>query len=340
MKFLQHLNEQQQKVLKIAVVAVIGLFVIVFVLQLLGQMNSARSLGVNPSFLTKGLTNSLGVDYAYDGEESTQGLSARNVTGMIPPYGNGSVGDDAEEFEVTEYYASIETRYLEDTCKEISDLKVKDYVIFENANESDKRCNYIFKVEHEHVEEVLSVIESFDPRDLNENTHTIKKLLDDYTSQTDILQSRLDAIDETLNNAISSYDEIARLATRSADAESLAKIIDSKVKIIERLTMDRININSQLERIGRAKAEQLDRLVYTYFNVSIIENVFVDGEYFKDSWKGALKSSVRDINSVVQTVTLSLVVTLFLIIQYAIYLLLLLVVAKYGWVIVKYIWNK
>src|SRR3989339_375383 len=177
-------------------------------------------------------------------------------------------------------------------------LKPREDVIFENASEYEKNCNYSFKVKRDSVKEILSIIESLDPKELNENTYTIKRLIEDYTSELEILQKKLNSIEETLNNAINAYDDITELATKTRDVENLAKIIDRKIRIIERLTQERININSQLERLNRSKAEQLDRLEYTYFRVYVFENKFIDREDLKDSWKTAMKSFVRDINKI------------------------------------------
>jgi len=179
-----------------------------------------------------------------------------------------------------------------------------------------------------------------DPKELNENTYTIKRLVDDYTSEAQILQKKMESIEKTLADAIRAYDDVTQLATRMQNVESLAKIIDSKIGIIERLTQERININAQLERLERAKAEQLDRLDYTYFSVSVLENKFVDGQSLKDSWKIEIKSFVRDINKVFQDITINLVLLLSLILQYVIYLFIILIVAKYGWQLVKYIWKR
>jgi hypothetical protein len=140
--------------------------------------------------------------------------------------------------------------------------------------------------------------------------------------------------------ALAAYDEISVIATRVQDASSLAKIIDSKINLIERLAQARININSQLDTISRSKAEQLDRLDYTYFHVNVSENKFIDGKNLKTSWELALKEFVRNTNQTLQDITINLVGLLLLVIQYLIYLLILLVVAKYGWKFAKRLWFK
>lgn len=269
-------------------------------------------------------------------------LSARNVAGISYPYPQpgGTTGDNAEEFEVTEYSASIESRNKSNECGAIADLKAKTYVIFESANESDKNCTFTFKVKQDNVEEILGVIKGMNPRDLSENTYTIKNQVDDFTSETEILTKKLTSLDETLASALKAYDDIQRLATQNQNADALAKIIESKIQLIERLTQERININEQLDRYARMKSEQLDRLDYTYFHVSVYERAFVDGEQIVDSWKMSIQQFFTNLNKSLQDLTVNLVLLLILAIQYVLYILILVVVAKYVWRAVVYIWNK
>jgi hypothetical protein len=268
-------------------------------------------------------------------------LSARNVSPTYPyPQPGGTTGDTAEEFEVTEYSASIESRNKSNECGAIADLKAKEYVIFESANESDKNCTFTFKVKHDNVEEILAFIKEMDPRDLSENTYTIKNQVDDFTSETDILTKKLASLDETLASALKAYDDIQRLATQNQNAEALAKVIDSKIQLIERLAQSRITINEQLDRYARMKSEQLDRLDYTYFHVSVYERAFVDGEQIADSWKQALAATISDVNQNLQAMSLGFVAFLSLVLQYVLLSIILIFVAKYLWRAAVYIWNK
>ena len=128
--------------------AIIGL---VFSLQLVGTsvktLVSQNSNGTSGSF-TVGMPG-FGGGIAYDGDYATSEsaidmpmgmptLSYRNAIGIMPPVNPSPTGDDAEEFEVTAYSATIETRQLQETCDAVSALKAKDYVIFESANEYDR----------------------------------------------------------------------------------------------------------------------------------------------------------------------------------------------------------
>jgi hypothetical protein len=267
--------------------------------------------------------------------------NALSASTIYPPQPSSSpIGDDAEEFEVTQYNANIETRKLASTCASFDELKKRDDVIFENANTSEHSCNYTFKVKHESVEQVLAWLKDLRPRELNENTYTVKNQIDDFTNETEVLQTKRASIDATLKTALNAYDEITRLATNTQNADALAKIIDSKVQIIERLTQEKINIDTQLDRLTRAKAEQLDKLDYTYFYVNVYENKYIDGEQIGDSWKQAVRQFFYDLNEMVQDLTIGLVLFLLWVVQWLIYGLIALVVAKYGWKFVRDFWNR
>ena len=348
MDFLRNIDLSPRNILKFAGFAVLGVLVLALVLSFFKTSYDSFAKGGFgggvPGMMEPAYYGGVAYDAispsSYYGETSMQSLSARNVAGIMPPMPGNTVGGDAEEYEATEYSANIETRDLENTCAAIEELKALDYVVFESANTYDRGCSYSFKVEHAHVGEVLAAIEALDPRDLSESIFTIKRQIDDFTSEEDILTRKLISIDETLRSAVKAYDDVTLLATRAQNVESLAKIIDSRLLLIERLTQERVNINAQLERLSRAKEQQLDRLVYTYFSVNVYENKFFDGEDIKDSWKQAVREFVQTVNESLQGITVNLVALLFLALQFAIYALLILIFAKYGWRLVKYIWEK
>ncbi len=340
MEFLNKYNLNFLKILKIIGLAIVGIIVLIFLFRIVGSSFNAfdgARMNVPVEGFDKGMSwgNESVRSYA---DNSMASLSTRNVAPTQQQ--KSSIGNTAEDYEITEYNSTIETRDLKNTCAQVSGLKAKSYVIFENSNQNDTGCNFYFKVEKNYQEEILGVIKGLDPKTLVENIRTIKQVIDDYTQEEDILKKKKQTIENTLNNAINSYDEISRVATQARDAESLAKIIDSKIRIIERLSQERINISIQLDRIGRSRAEQIDRLAYTYFNVSIYENKYVNVDDLKDSWKMAIKKFVRDVNKIFQDVSINLLAVILMIFQYALYILILIVTAKYGWKIAKNIWNR
>ena len=327
----------------IALLAIVLLSIVIGIGQtFLGRRMGGYSMGgmVAPSAPVYDSTEYYGEatkGYAIDGA-SAPSLSYRNILPIPSP--SGTTGNTAEEFEVTDYTAHIETRHLDETCGAIAGLKAQSYVIFENANTYDRGCSYTFKVERAHVEEIVSKIEALDPKTLSENTYTIKRQIDDFTSQEEIWKNKLTSIDQTLRNAGAAYDELTRLATRVQDVETLAKVIDSKIQVVERLTLERIAVSEQLDRLSRAKADQLDRLEYTYFNVSVSENRYVDGEQLADSWNAAIREFVQTLNEILQNSTINLALFLVFLAQVALYAVVLLLIAKYGWTWVKKIWQR
>jgi len=341
MEFFKKLDVKPLKVVKIVVLFIVALIVIAIGLSF--TATSMRSMVSNGNVFTMAQApmnygtvsyrGASGIAFESKGADMAS-LSIRNIAPTI------TMGDTAEAYEVTDYNGSIETGDLAGTCGVVVGLKAKDYVVFENANMYEHGCNYSFKVEKSHVEEILASIKALNPRELSENTQTIKNQVDDFTSEISILQKKAQTIDETLKSATRAYDDITGMAIQTRDATALAKIIDSKIQIIERLTQERISVSAQLDRLSRSKASQLDRLEYTYFNINVYENRFVDGKNIKDSWKAAVKDFVQTINKVAQGMTIGLLGLLFVIVQFALYILIILFLAKYGWKLVKHIWEK
>ena len=341
MEFLNKYNLTVGKVVKMVFIGLGLIIAFALVAQLVKVPFGSGSMGGFGGVMSGAPAyNMMAQDSYSEGVSYSAKLSTRNVSPIMPPRPSGSTGNDAESYEVTDYNAQIETRNLAETCGEVTGLKALDYVIFENASQSDRQCNYTFKVEHTYVEEILAAIKELDPKDLTKNTYTIKRQVDDFTSEIEILTKKRDSIDKTLESALRAYDEITAIATRTQNAEALAKIIDSKIGIIERLTQERININATLDQLSRAKSEQLDRLLYTYFHVNVYENIYFDWENIVDSWNAAIKNLVRSINSVLQSVTTGLLSFLLWLLPFIVYGFIIVFVVKYGWRWVKAIWQR
>jgi hypothetical protein len=348
---LKNLNLKVKPVLKIAGLAVLAVFAIYIVFVFLSLIFGSISGKIQPGAggYSKNVSyDSAGSMVAPMMAESQAGgmfgLSTRNAEYGMDDSSyrdtNVATGNQAEKYEVTEYNASIETRQLEKTCAAVSGLKAREDVIFSNAREYRNGCNYSFKVTKDKAGEILALLKGMDPKELSGTTYTIQGQVEDYTSQIDVLRNKLLSIDETLSKAVAAYDEVSVAATNAKDVESLAKVIDHKMDIIERLTQERISINSQFDQIQRAKAQQLDRLDYTYFSVNISRDVLVDRQNLKDSWDYAIKNSVSQINQTIQNISINLVGFLFGLFQYAVYGLILLIAAKYGWKLVRSIWKN
>lgn len=351
--YLKQLWQKPLLALKSAGALILALIVLLVVVTLvkntLQTVGVSTNFGVSPPAMMGG--NRMMYDDGMDYEEDmamAEGSMAKGyantsmpVPTPMPPREPGNVpGEDAEEFEVTEYNATINTRNADVDCADVAALKTRDDVIFENSNEYDTGCNYTFKVRNSAAPAVLDVITGLDPDRLTENTYTIKRTVDSITSEKEILEEKLESINDTLEEALNAYDEISAIATSTRDAESLASIIDSKVRLIERLTQERINISTQLSRIEKNMSNQLDRLDYTYFYVTIREDKYVDFDNLGESWKNAVRTFVHDINTLAQDISIGVVMFVLYLAQYLLYAFILLIVAKYSWKHAKTLWRK
>jgi hypothetical protein len=277
----------------------------------------------------------------YHGDDADYGynLSVRNALPIMPPVDGGYASGDSEAYEVKNYSARIETDDLAGDCATVAALKSRTAVVFENTNTYERGCSFTFKVEKSSVDSVLDVLRSLEPKELNEHVYTIKREVDDYTSEIDILTKKLASLDQAYTEALAAYTSISDMATRNGDVENLAKIIESKLTLIERLTQARLQAAADLERMERAKAESLDRLVYTHFTVSIEERVYVDGDAIRDSWKYAVETAFRDANRLVQDATVGLIIFVITVMKFMLYAAIVLFVVRFGWGVVRKTWG-
>jgi len=325
--------------LKIAGIIIVGLLILGLVASL-GGFAFRTAFNISPSYYGGEYPEYAMEDSVYMTKQMAPEKMSLSMRNLVPDWDGYTAGSDLEEFEVVEYNAYIETGRLEKVCGEIKDLKTKNYVIFENSNENESYCNYTFKVKKDKSEEILAFIKDLKPEELNVNTDSIKRQIQDFTNEEEILNKRLEQIEKTLENAQDAYDEVTNLATNSRDVETLAKIINDKINLIERLTNERMSTLSNLDKLSQLKADQLDRLDYTFFTVSVSETLIVNWKMIKDSWQWELESFVNEFNGMLQGISLKLLSFGTKLLQIAIYLIIALFVAKYGWKFVKFVWKK
>lgn len=338
------LGNERAKALKVAGIFTLALLVLFVALSALSgvRMGNGLNSSYDMSFSESAPNMPMGAPAGmYDDGYGGMKLSTRNAVTSMPPvpgYGYGS--GDTEAFEVKNYSIDYETRNLESVCGTVVALKTRTDVVFENTNEYDRGCSYTFKVENRSVDEVLGILKGLDPKNLSENVYTIKQEVDDYTSEIEIYEKKLASIEATLSEALASYESITELSRKTGDTASLAKIIESKLMLIERLTSARLDTASQLDRMARAKAESLDRLSYTHFYVGVTENTYIDTEALVDSWKTAVKQLVWETNGFIEDLTVGLAGLLFLIVKIGLYGIIILIAIKAGWRFVKGTWTS
>jgi prefoldin subunit 5 len=339
MNFFKNFDWSFRSIAKVVGLALLGVVAFSIVVALIGF--TFRTI-----FQAPGYNGAYPVDYGYGGGAPMMAEMAMDesfaVRSKIMPPTPGpefSTGTDAEAYEVKTFSATIKSRKLEDTCAKVMALKVKDYVIFENSNQNDENCYFSFKVKKENEKEVLTLIEQLKPEDLNENVQTIKGTIEYYDKQLEILEKKLASVEETLENAQVTYDEISKLASEKGDVETLATVINNKLNLIERLTNERMSIKQQIDRYNQNKADQMERLEFSFFNINIFKDKIFDWKQIKDSWKFEFKALVNNVNEVLQGVTTDLVTYLIRFAQIALYFFITVFFLKFVWLLTKRIWK-
>ncbi len=249
-------------------------------------------------------------------------------------------GTDAESYEVQDYFVSIETGNGERDCTTLMTLKGREDVIFESVNESLYGCNVSFKVKKDAVDSVLSFLEELDPREVNENTYTIKREVSQLETQMDILKTKLESLDAALKDAMTSFAEVEAAARRSGDVASLAQVTESKINAIERINASRLEVTTEIDRLERAKTETLDRMEYVYFGVNVYENEWVRGSDIKDSWVASVQQLIRDLNGFLQDLTVGFVQFALMGVKYTLYASVLYIIARPVIFRVRRLWQE
>ena len=315
---------------KLIILGAAGLAVVIIVLSMLGMV--ARQFGIGPHS---------GVSFGGDGDMAMmeESVASRAYPGMMPPMADYYAGNDAQAYEATDYDASIRTRSLARACDSIDTLKTNGAVVFMRAERNDQNCFYSFKVEKERVEGVVEHIDALSPDTFTKRTETIAKTVRDYSGELSALEERMVSLTASLESAEEAYDELVAFAVENGDADALARAIQNKIAFIDRLTQEKLALEHERERMTRAKDDELDRLVYTYFTVSVVEDRIVDLRGMAETWKQSLKDMVAMVNHVLMGVTIGLIGYLFLLAQFALYGFILLVIAKFGWRLVRRVWE-
>ena len=176
-------------------------------------------------------------------------------------------------------------------------------------------------------------------RKFNPNIQSTKKTIELYDKQLEILEKKLKSLEDSLERAQSDYDEASKMAARNQDVESLATIINDKLKMIRDYTNDIIQTKGQIDNYKQNKADQIDRLKYSFFNINVYKDLIFDWKEIKDSWKWELKELVQNFNEMLQGISVNLLTYAIRFVQVAIYFFISLFLLKFTWIATKRIWK-
>ncbi len=269
--------------------------------------------------------------------KSTLGLGM--VASMPEPYFDNGVSQEMEDYERISYNAEIERYEIETVCDEIEALKPLDYVVFKNANRSDKNCSYRFSVESEHEVEVVNTIRALDPKEFNTSVDTREPAVSGNVFEREILESRLESIQDSLKQAEDAYGSAITLATNRGNVESLAALINGKLELIERLSNQKRSVAQQLARLVRGGDRTLSETEYAHFNVQVSKKQIVDWEGIGSTWRYGVDEFVGSVNKILQGLTFGLILFALMVFKFLVYLFVFAAFARLTWVLARKVWK-
>ncbi|MFH0776011.1 MAG: hypothetical protein V1936_00150 [Patescibacteria group bacterium] len=265
--------------------------------------------------------------------------SSRNIIPPIPGPSGEVIDATAEDYEVKNYYANYQPSDKTEICATILNLKSDPEIIFSNSSESDSSCNFTFEVPNERADEVLKILKSLDPEDINQNIYTIQRSVEGTSDQLKVLQNKLEQTEATLTDAQKAYEDLMRLATNSRDVENLTSLIKLKIDSIEQLAQTKISITQEIEQVQRNREDLLRQIKNTTFNVSVYEQKFVDWKQISESWKNALRDFVNNLTDLTQFVSVRLVSFVLYSAAALLYLAVAFGFLKVLWLLGKKVWK-
>lgn len=247
---------------------------------------------------------------------------------------------DEQTYEARQYAATVKTGEYSRVCDTIESWKPRADVMFEQVTRGETSASYRFKVTQGSADALLAELQRLNPSDLTEQTEVVKKQLLVYTSELDVLQKREALLVETLDTVNSTYDELVALSKGANDVKTLANVIDDKLRYMQQLANQRIEVSRQIDAIAQRKAELMDRIEYVTFSITVQKYQILDTDRMKDSWVQALRVLATNANDTLQALTIGFLTFMLLLIKVAFFGFVVLVLVKYGWDIVVRFWKS
>lgn len=335
----------QNKFVRFGVFGVVALVLLLVVVSvILASLNNARSMpiGKNLDFYSRG---EVGVSSApammMDGDDMAMEEIARMTSSYYPepiPAPGGYV-DGLEDYETTDYSVSARTRQFDEFCASLRTLKTEDRFAFTYLSEETNHCSATFYTDEQYVEEVLSRFGQLSGVEISRNTFSVTQRRERLENRTDILRQQLESVDRTLSVGETQFDEIIAIARASNDASELSSAISEKLRMIDSLTQRKIDLISQLDNILQKSAELNERLDKVQFNVSVQRSTPIYPGQDQRKWQLAWKQLGDEFTNTLIGLSSGLGIFLLKVMQYGVYLLILLLLAKLVWQFGRKVWK-
>jgi len=244
-----------------------------------------------------------------------------------------------ERYETTSYNLSARSRDFDSLCDSLSTLKNEGAIHFKHLNTGLNHCDARFFVEEDRVASVLAQFENERSVQINRNTQSVTRHKEQIESQANIVRQQLASVERTLAEAEEAYDEIVAFARTNKDSETLNSAITNKLRQIDQLTSRKISLTSQLSNYAQQAADLNERLnvveFYANFSRSNPVNVGENERRWEQAWE-----DLRDqFTETLIGVSVFFGIFILYVLQYGLYLLVLVVIARFAWKLVRNIWR-
>lgn len=322
------------------------LFLLLVVAIVLASLGGARSTGFSGDYVSNIAPQATFTEGAAMGRAmmAPAGMADMEIVGdysePMPPLPDPSgYVPNLETYETSSYNLSGRLRDFETACDTLESLKADGRYHFKYLTSNLNNCRATFFTDEAHVAEALNRLEQFNGVTVSRNTQSVTRHRENIQSRASIIRQQLDIVERTLAEAEAAYTEIEAFARAERDVAEYSKAVDTKLRQIDQLTNRKINLTSQLQGIAQQAADLEERIGVTELSVSFSRSYTLNPDKNSRAWERAWETLSDTWTNFGTGLTAYFGVFVLYVVQYSLYLLVLIVAARFGWKAVRKIWT-
>lgn len=329
----------QNKFVRFTIIGITALLAIFFVLLFLASMNSVRSTGLSNSDMMYAPSFNTSPEMGMSVSDS-MGKQAESSYYYPPQPSSDGYTSELESYETTAYNVTARTKDFDTICDEVSNLKGDSQIHFRTITSNLNNCYASFFVETEKVDEVLATLTKYRGVEISRDTESVTRHKQKLESQTTILQQQLARIESSLTAAETQLTRLNQLFNSSDEVTRLSSEVTKSLQYIDQLTRQKINLISQLDNLYQQSTDLAERMDVVQFDVNITRVTPIVVDKYERQWDRAWEELKDQFTDTLIGVTAFFGIILLLVIQYTLYLLVLILILRGVWKFIQFIWKK
>jgi len=313
---------------------IIGALLIVFILfwGTINMMSSSTGLSGN--------SISLG-DRAMQERAIAPANMEMGQGGLIPPTvpTTGGYTQNLEQYETTDYQVSGRVKAFELFCDNLETLKADDRYDFRTLQSSLNNCRATFFTEERYAADVLTQFQQNEGVQTSRMTESVTRHREQIQSRSNIIQQQLNSVTSTLIEAEQAYNEIAAFARAERDTETYSEAITEKLRQVDQLTQRKISLTSQLDALAQQAADLNERIGVVQISVNVSRSYTLNPDKVAREWEQAWELLTDTWTNFGIWLTVYLGIFLLFVAQWSLYVIILLVLARFGYKLARRIWK-